>query len=724
MKYRFRKLSLLFLLANIMIVAYGQEPNLFMTRKDFANRLLLAQREPWAQQSLAALIKEADDFPRSYTDRFGLADAVPPPEGGQWLHWYVCPDSGRALQFHPPDQNICPDTGKNFAGYPFDHVVYQLRNDALGESALALGLSYRFTNKPIYAQEAAEILKAYARIYPTYVLHDNYGKQSPNGARAYSQTLDESIWLIKIAWTYDLIRGADVLSVADKQEIEQNLLRASAATVCGAHKDWTNNIQAWINGAMASVGYTLNDSALVSEAIDGPIGFRHQMHEYVHEGFWIEGAWGYQFYAMRPLTMLAQMASRKGHNLWKEEPALLTLFRAPLGVVLPDGRLPAFNDSTAPNLVEQSYLFEVAYAATGDPALLRLLGHSSRLDREAFLFGVEHLPPTPPEHLDSTVFSEAGYAALRSSTSDQTVIMKFGNHGGGHGHYDKLNFVLNSNRVTLAIDPGTQLYGLPLHSGWDSKTIAHNTISVDQQRQQAATGKLLNWHTEAGWTAVRADAGLAYAQARLQRTMLLTPDYVLIIDHCVSSDGKPHTYDWAYHNAGKETLSSPVAMHPYVFQSAANGYDYLHNVKRGESSDAIQLAFVANPSASQFVVEHETNSVAATHLARGLSSPLPAAEDPEVRLALQILGAPGTTIFTGDAPGPDLRIPVPFVIVRRSGTSATFVTVLATSTQQSAGVASRITLQQIGEDRYMIGGTNFSDTFVDGVTFSLEHHMN
>ena len=157
--------------------------------------------------------------------------------------------------------------------------------------------------------------------------------------------------------------------------------------------------------------------------------------------------------------------------------------------------------------------------------LLNVIEHGVRGDREAFLFGAQQLPKAAAPRLASAVFPEAGYATLRSSTNDLTAIMKFGPHGGGHGHYDKLNFILFSHGITLAEDPGTHFYGLPIHREWDSITIAHNTISIDGQRQAQATGKLLEWQVGDGWTAVRADAGAAYTTANLQRTILLTPGY-------------------------------------------------------------------------------------------------------------------------------------------------------------------------------------------------------
>jgi hypothetical protein len=669
--HRILKLATLVALASCGLVCANAQ-SLFLSPADIAARKQLAEQQPWAKASLNLLLKEADDFPASYIKRFGTSDSAPPPEGGAWLHWYACPESGRPLQFHPPDQNICPDTGKNFTGYPYDHVVYQLRNDALGEAAVASALAYQFTNKPAYAKNAANILKDYARVYPTYKLHDINNKPGPNGGMAFAQTLDESIWLIKIAWTYDLIRDAGVLTAAEKQSIEHDVLRASAAVVLKAHKEPTMNIQSWINAGAAAVGYTLNDQPLITEAIDGPIGFRYQMRHFVHEGFWAEGAWGYQFYAMRALTMTAQMASRKGVDLWKQEPNLLALFHSPLGVLLPDGSLPAFNDSGSPNLYGQSFLYEVAYAATHDPILLNVIEHGARGNREAFLFGAGQLPKAAAPRLASAVFPEAGYATLRSSTSDLTAIMKFGPHGGGHGHYDKLNFVLYSHGITLAEDPGTHFYGLPIHKEWDATTIAHNTISVDGQRQAQATGKLLDWHMGNGWTVVRADAGPAYANASLQRTILLTPGYVLIIDRCESKDGKPHTFDWAYHNVGKETMAT-VDMKPYTF-TETNGYQHLQHAMHGDTATDLTLRFVAQrkPSAA----DSESNSTPATYDSAPRHE---SAETTHAELALQMLGAPGTEVFTGDAPSRESQVPVPFVVVRRTGISIIFATLLSTS---------------------------------------------
>ena len=59
------------------------------------------------------------------------------------------------------------------------------------------------------------------------------------------------------------------------------------------------------------------------------------------------------------------------------------------------------------------------------------------------------------------------------------LCLKYGPHGGGHGHPDKNNFVLYARGKVLFPDPGTRPYGSPLHNGWDKITLAHNTLVVD-----------------------------------------------------------------------------------------------------------------------------------------------------------------------------------------------------------------------------------------------------
>ncbi len=613
------------------------DPRLFLTLQDFETRKAMVQHEPWARAALASLLKEADGYPQDYLKKFGLTRVAAPDKAAQWAHWYVCPETGTHLEFHPPDHNICPDTGKDYQDWPISDVHYHYMHDMLSHDALFLGIAYRMTGKEIYAQHAAEILKLYADKYKDYPIVDNYGKQSDWGARVYSQTLNESIWLIDMTFAYDLVRGSGELSASDRAHIEKDLLLPSAATVVRGHKEPTNNIQSWINGAQAAVGFELGEKALIDEAIDGPLGFRYQMKNYVHEGFWIEGAWGYQFYAMHPLTETAEMAKRHGMDLWKQEPALASMFHSPLGIVLPDGKLPAFNDSEEVRLYANAPLYELAYENTHDPALLAVLDNAPRTSKESLLFGVATLPESKTSSLTSAVFPESGYAMLRAKNNDLSIILKFGPHGGGHGHYDKLGEIIYAEGQTQAVDPGTQLYGMALHKEWDQMSVAHNTITADELRQDQATGKLIAWKNENDYVAVTANAGPAYKFADLTRSILVTDEYALQVDRAHSTDGKPHVFDFNYHNYGNQAMQLQTT--PYSGLPGANGYMHLEQVRRGETNGNITTRF----------------------------------DNEGTVLSLEVLGGVPTEVFQGVAPGPHPAVKVPFVIVRRKGADAEFV---------------------------------------------------
>ena len=107
-----------------------------------------------------------------------------------------------------------------------------------------------------------------------------------------------------------------------------------------------------------------------------------------------------------------------------------------------DGMLPAFNDSEEVRLDNIASLSELAYENTPDPRLLAVLDNSSRTSKEALLFCVAVLPETKQSLLKSAVFPESGYAMLRAKNTDLNMILKFGPHGGGRGHYDKLGEIV------------------------------------------------------------------------------------------------------------------------------------------------------------------------------------------------------------------------------------------------------------------------------------------
>ncbi|MDY0001169.1 MAG: heparinase II/III family protein [Polyangia bacterium] len=548
------------------------------------------ERQAWAASRRQGLLDRADAFPGDFLAQYGLSSLAMPPEGGQWSMHYVCPSHGADLGYEPPMTHRCPVDGATFSGWPYDQVIYGRQHNALALAARNLGLAWQLTGDGSYAAAARELLLAYADVYESYPIHGTSGGPSGSGARVLAQTLDESNWLVNIAWAYDLIGDSPLLSELDREQVEQRLIRPSAAVI-GRNDAGMSNWQAWHNAAIAAAGRALGDPRLVAQALHGPSGFHFHMSQSVlADGFWYEGSWGYHFFTLTPMTYLAEMGERGEFPLYGD-PALRSMYLAPVLFAPPDLELPAFNDSGAVDLRgSATWRLEAAYRAYQDPLLLGPLVGESR-PTEALFFGVEELPDEAPKVTESLVFEASGYAILRGGTGEDPwwAALDFGPHGGWHGHYDKLNLVIFARGRMLGLDPGSHSYALAVHDEWDRVTLAHNTVVVDEEVQGEAQGGLERFEALPGIVWARANGGEAAPEIELTRDVVLGDGYVVDRFTAAATDGESHRYDWVWHADG--ALESELSLSPYSAVPSGAGYQYLRDLAGATSEGDARFTF-------------------------------------------------------------------------------------------------------------------------------------
>lgn len=616
----------------------ASSPSLLLNRADFARINARARAEPWAAAIRDELLRAAEDWPAEHLRKYGLADWAPPTERGGWSGHYICPEHGVGLVFSP-GHNVCPVCRTDYHGFPYDYVVFLWRHTENSRAVRDLGLAYQLTGKIAFADKARRILAAYAKLYPTMAIgsHKEWPKTgSRSGGRVTSQTLNESDWVQRMAFGYDLIR--DTMNAGERAVVERDILR-NASDVIARRGRSLGNWTARHNAAHLAVGLILRDRALIDLALNAEFGFRDAMRRGVtSDGPWHEGSWGYHFYVMEPLFLTREMAVRAGFEV-PEAAALRRMLDASLACMLPDGSMPNFNDSGFTTLREYRLYFDLGYRLFGDQRYLHIARGGHR-GLEALLWGSETLGEGVLPELGSSVLPEAGFAMLRAPGSDHAVAVKFGGHGGGHGHFDKLNFVSFAFGRLQAVDPGTQSYAFKTHASWDKVTVSHNTVVVDESTQAEATGRLLEWHPGATATAVRVEAGPVYPKVRFERLLVHTAGYTLDVCAVNASDGAEHRFDWVYHNAGHAT--SPLVLAPYAAFPATAGYQHFAAPRAAVTAAAWEATFAQDGCA----------------------------------LRLLMLGTGGTTVVLGTGLGQDLAVPVPFAMARRQGTAARFVTVL------------------------------------------------
>ncbi|MDH7571314.1 MAG: heparinase II/III family protein, partial [Armatimonadota bacterium] len=179
----------------------------------------------------------------------------------------------------------------------------------------------------------------------------------------------------------------------------------------------------------------------------------------------------------------------------------------------------------------------------------------------------------------------AGMAVLRRGAGDDALcaMLEYGEHGGGHGHPDKLQLIFYGLGQTLCPDLGTTGYGVRLHGQWYKTTPAHNTVTLGMKSQAPTTGKLLAFDVKDQYAAASAESRGAYPGYRLFRKLLLTDRFLVDLFSVVAEEGQPEvTADWFLRAPGSLALSVPVA--PLAEKAPTATYDYLKELRGAETA--------------------------------------------------------------------------------------------------------------------------------------------
>ncbi len=513
-----------------------------------------------------------------------------PSEGAGWVHDYTCPTHATRLIYDrdKPHEHVCEVDGEVFTGGVYDEAWRAFRNAELIASARSAALVWVMSGDEMFRQHAVDVLMAYARNYPDYPVHGTHAGQG----RVMGQSLDEAVWAIPAAWTFDLLHES--LPTEDETYIRERLLRG-----LGDHlltQLWTriHNIQCWHLAGLATIGVVLDDERYILPTFDPEWGMAAQIQNGIMEdGWWWEGSPHYHFYTSQAMTSLG-VALRYRHPELLDNLRLKRMFSAPLEMLRPDFSLPAFNDgwfdiSPPGGIAQYVEVFERVHAFWGQPIHAQAMSliydrYTQRDSLDALLFGPETLPDPEPLPSESTVHEASGYVILNSN--DTQLLLKYGPHGGGHGHTDKLALVLWGYGQRLSPDLGTPGYGIAMNFTWYKQTVSHNTVLTNSTLQPELTGELVRFETHDGVTIAEAvaefpdDSDESYAGVRLRRTIHWTGRY--FVDVVQVTCPQSRQIDLAWHHAGVLTFDG-LAATDVVFTEI--GYEHLSNAR---SSEAVQ----------------------------------------------------------------------------------------------------------------------------------------
>jgi hypothetical protein len=380
----------------------------------------------------------------------------------------------------------------------------------------------------------------------------------------------------------------------------------------------------------------MRDTSYVNRALYGTKrdhtgGFLRQLDLlFSPDGYYMEGAY-YIRYALMPFFQFAEAIERNQPSLhiydYRGQILRKALYSAmqvtyPNGVFVPINDASRTMDITAPEAV---LALDIAYDRYG--ANSNLLG-AAALQGEVVLNGsglkVARDMATPRstprvewpsvEFTDGPEGTSGGLGILRSGSGrDATMLlMKYGVHGQGHGHFDKLHFVFfdGGNEVVpdygfarwINIEPKFGGRYLPENDSYAKQTIAHNTVVVDQQSQSNGVYKVDEAkHGERHFfdasnpnvqvMSARADG--FYDGVGMERTMFLLRDarleHPVVVDLYRIRSSKEHRYDLPLHYRG-QLISTSVRYMPATEAQAAlgkqAGYQHIWDEAAGTSNDS------------------------------------------------------------------------------------------------------------------------------------------
>ena len=502
----------------------------------------------------------------------------------------LCRDDGAELAFDPwsPHAQHCTHCGRVWATEQTHRwwvYWYQLW---LAERCWQAALVGVLDADLGAEQRALETLAALAARYLQYPNADNVLGPS----RPFFSTYLESVWVLQLAAAASLLGEHGRLPASLARDLAERLFRP-AATLIADFDEGRSNRQVWNAAALYALGRALDDAGLAHAAAHGESGLLALLDGGVlADGLWYEGE-NYHWFALRGLAWGAEMLRTAGEvDLWSATEAPAVKFReafwAPVLTSLPDFTFPARRDSKFGVSLRQrrmAELWELALARQPRAELASLLAHVydasvsvapagagdvTEVERNEPASGVRRaelgwkgllwMPPALP-HSDPdawrprTVHLEAtGLAIFRDPELRRYVSLDYGDPGGGHGHPDRLNLTVHLGGIPWLVDFGTGSY-VSRTLGWYRSTLAHNAPLVDGLSQSDAHGVCVGFEERGGfgWVCAQVPEGTAYDGAGMQRTVVVTPWYVLDVMQMASAGGE-RSLALPWHGLGRATV--------------------------------------------------------------------------------------------------------------------------------------------------------------------------
>lgn len=514
------------------------------------------------------------------------------------------------------------------------------------------GLLFQITGEEKYAEYILDMLLDYEALFPTVDRHP--AERSYARGKFFWQCLNDANWLVYTSQAYSSIY--DWLDEETRTSLNENLFRPYAEFLSVETPQFFNRIHnhsTWGNAAVGMIGLVMGDDELVNWALygldtelpddqlkdnDGGLirlegqkeaGFLAQIdHAFSPDGYYTEGPY-YQRYAMYPFLIFAHALENKKPEMEILEYRNDLLIKAVSALVNQTNGVGEFfpiNDAQkGMSLASRELVTALSmayYFGDNNTSLLSLIedqgrvplndaGLSAAMDIEAGLATPNFKKSI--ELSDGAGGDEGAIGILRSSvkSNDLSLMLKYAKHGMGHGHFDRLHFLLYHEGDEVFQDYGSARWVnieqkdgggyLKENNTWAKQTLAHNTVVVngktqfnrDVQTAEENPGTPYMFDvSDPNIQVVSAKENNAYPGVEMQRTMAMVAipeiENELIIDLFRIQNETPSTYELPFYNGGHlmETSFEYTINKSLPVMGQSDGYQHLWEEAKGTLTDS------------------------------------------------------------------------------------------------------------------------------------------
>ena len=371
-------------------------------------------------------------------------------------------------------------------------------------------------------------------------LPEEYAKGDFKVHRACSAGwVQEAEFMAKIAIAYDLLYDNPALTPTMHMEMEKCMRSYMDFTSWRLTDGDGNNFQIAEASAALYCAFMLQDYPMIHRFLDGKNGLKDLIASvFSDDGSYFEGASGYMRLTAELFLRACMACENFGINLkdeiipaaydtpvihspWALKPFLGMSFDKTMPSCVPIRRLKSYFDNlllllspkgilfSAGDSNEQNFIavMEMAYYLYRDARYLEVTKLARHHD---LLYGI-HMIETEEFVLGKTscLNTGNGFAVLRDCPKHdkETVtqaVLKFGQHGGYHGHYDRLSLLsfMRNNQTFHNMEYAWYGYDSFLFKMWVQTSIAHNMVVVDGRMQEPTACKCIYFEDQDEFHAV------------------------------------------------------------------------------------------------------------------------------------------------------------------------------------------------------------------------------